>query len=268
MIIAIDTGGTKTLVAAFEADGSLRERVKFPTPRDQTEYIDMVVREAQELLSGGEPEAISVALPGVIREQVAVVCKNLNWHNFDVLAELKSYWPEVPMYLENDANLGAVGAARLTKPLPHKLLYLTISTGVGGGVVIDGGIDTTLTDAEFGDQVLEYNGRLTDWERIASGRALFSLYPEELTDATDAKTKQEIARRIARGLLALLPVLRPDVVAFGGGLGAKYHLLEPFLHQELATLPPQYLPDIITAPYPEEIVIYGCYYHALAALNA
>ena len=133
MIIAIDTGGTKTLVAAFEADGSLRERVKFPTPRDQTEYIDMVVREAQKLLSGDEPEAISVALPGVIREQVAVVCKNLNWHNFDVLAELKSYWPEVPMYLENDANLGAVGAAYLTEPLPHKLLYLTISTGVGGG---------------------------------------------------------------------------------------------------------------------------------------
>ena len=268
MIIAIDTGGTKTLVAAFEADGSLRERVKFPTPRDQTEYIDMVVREAQKLLSGDEPEAISVALPGVIREQVAVVCKNLNWHNFDVLAELKSYWPEVPMYLENDANLGAVGAARLTEPLPHKLLYLTISTGVGGGVVIDGGIDTTLTDAEFGDQVLEYNGRLTDWERIASGHALFSLYPDELTEETATETKQEMARRIARGLLALLPVLRPDVVAFGGGLGAKYHLLEPFIHQELAVLPPHYLPEIITAPHPEEIVIYGCYHHALATLNS
>lgn len=267
MMIAIDTGGTKTLIAKFDSAGQILAKTKIATPRDQTEYIAALIYEMGRLLQDEKPEAISIALPGVIRDQVAVVCKNLEWYDFDIIAKLRPSWPGTPIFLENDANLGGVGAANLLLTKPDKLLYITLSTGVGGGFIVKGEVDPSLANSEFGDLHLEYDHKMTNWENIASGRAVYDIYPEQLSQETEPSIKQEIAKRVARGLLALLPILRPDVVAIGGGFGAKYTHIQEFVSQELAALPDQYIPDIITAPSPEEIVAYGCYYHARNKLS-
>lgn len=268
MIIAIDTGGTKTLIALFDDAGKVVDKIKLPTPRDQSEYLELIIRETRRLLGDTSPEAISIALPGVIRDQVAVVCKNLDWHNFDVLSELRQHWPDTPMYLENDANLGGVGAANLLSPTPKRCLYVTISTGIGGGFTTDGHIVDEISENEISDIHFEYNGQMTRWGAIANGRAIMSDFGVYASDVVKPEDQQEIGRRISRGLLALLPVLRPDVVAFGGGAGAHYELFRQYVEAELAILPSQYHCEIVTAPHPEEIVIYGCYYHARHRLNA
>lgn len=267
MMIAIDTGGTKTLIVRFDDRGQIVAQKKIPTPHDQSEYLNAIIHETGQLLQGERPDAISIALPGVIRDHVAVVCKNLDWHNFDVISRIRPYWPDTPIYLENDANLGGVGAANLLPSCPQKLLYITLSTGVGGGFIVNGDIDPVLSDGEFGDLGLEYNSRMTNWEDIASGRAVYRIYPGQLDQRTDPVVKQEIARRVARGLLALLPVLRPEIVAIGGGFGAKYTYIQDLVDQELSVLSDQYLPHIITSPHPDEIVAYGCYYHARHQLD-
>ncbi len=263
MIIAVDTGGTKTLVAAFSPDGQLLNKVKFPTPKNTSIYIETVIQHIGQLASAKEIEAISIALPGVIRDQKAVICRNLGWRDFDVIAALKQRWPSVPMWLENDANLGGVGAARLSSPTPSRCLYVTVSTGVGGGFVVDGKIEKSLSESEFGDITLEYDGKITNWEHIAGGSAISGVYSPRIDESTESWVKEEVGRRIARGLLAVLPVLRPDIVAIGGGLGARYHLFSDYVEQTLsAELPEDYRCPVITAPNPEEIVAYGCYYHA------
>ena len=99
MIIAIDTGGTKTLIAKFSDDGELVSSQKFLTPRDQAEYLSQVISVTRELSGEDNPRGISIALPGVIRDQKAVMCKNLGWLNFVIISELKTAWPDVPMWL-------------------------------------------------------------------------------------------------------------------------------------------------------------------------
>lgn len=262
MIIAIDTGGTKTLVALFDDEGTVVSTQKFPTPRDQRDYIEQTAAVVREL-SGTQPiAAMGIAVPGVVRDQKALICKNLDWQDFDVLGALRPHVPDVPMWLENDANLGCLGAARLISPTPTRCLYITVSTGIGGGFVVNGTISADVSENEISDMFFEYNGRLTRWGEIANGRAImaeYGVYANQLTNPADI---QEIARRISRGLLVLLPVLRPDVVAFGGGVGAHYELFADDVAQEIAVLPEQYLCPIVTAPHPEEIVVYGCYFYA------
>ena len=126
---------------------------------------------------------------------------------------------------------------------------------------------SSTSESEISDIHFEYNGAITRWGAIANGRAImsdFGVYASQLTNPDD---QREIGRRVARGLMALIPVLRPDVIAFGGGVGAHYHLFERFVLEELEILPEQYRCPIITTPHPEEIVIYGCYYHAIDQLN-
>lgn len=268
MIIAVDTGGTKTLVASFDSAGQLLTTRKFPTPKNTQIYLETVAQYIEQVAEAKDIEAISIALPGVIRHQKAVICRNLGWRDFDAIGALKQRWPKVPIWLDNDANLGGVGAARLSTPTPSKLLYLTISTGVGGGFVVGGRIEKSISESEFGDITLNYNDQITSWENLAGGSAISSIYSPRIDESTDENIKKEVARRIASGLLAIMPVLRPDKVAIGGGLGARYHLFSTYVNQELsANLPEQYHCPIVTAPNPEEIVAYGCYFHAVDKLG-
>ena len=262
MIIAVDTGGTKTLVVAFSDTGEITDSLKFPTPRDTSEYILAVNQAIDSVLAGGALRGISIALPGVIRHQKAIICKNLGWRDFDVIGHLKQLRPDTPMWLENDANLGGLGASRLLPAQPGRCLYITVSTGVGGGFTIGGKIASEISEKEVGDITFEYNGQLVDWESIAGGVGIARDFGPVFNESTDETVKREVARRISRGLMSLLPVLRPEVVAIGGGLGARYNLISHYVDEELKVLAEQYLCPIVTSPHPEEIVAYGCYFNA------
>ena len=269
MIVGVDTGGTKTLVTVFDDAGMLLAREKFLTPRDIHAYVEQVVAAIISITpERSQLRGIAVAVPGMVEHQIAVVCKNLGWQNIDVLGLLWPHFPEVPMWLENDANLGGLGAARLLEPQPKRCLYVTISTGIGAGFVIDGTMSHDIATNEVGDIVLEHDGQLGTWENIASGSALLAKYGVQASDLTDERAIADIGARLARGFLALLPVLRPDVVALGGGVGAHFSLFENVVNEELRALAPEYRCPVLTAPSPEEIVTYGCYFYAADQLGA
>jgi predicted NBD/HSP70 family sugar kinase len=269
MIIGVDTGGTKTLVTVFDDNGILQDKQKFLTPRDIHVYIEQVVSTILAMApQRSELKAISVAVPGTVENQIAVVCKNLGWQNIDILGLLRTHFPEVPMWLENDANLGGVGTTWLLDPQPNRCLYITISTGIGAGFVIDGTISQDLATAEVGDMVIECDGRVGTWEGMASGSAILAEYSLYANELTDARAIRDISKRIARGFQALLPVLRPDIVAVGGGVGAHFDRFSQHVDEAMEMLRKDYRCPIVTAPYPEEIVAYGCYFHAEHKLNA
>ena len=269
MIVGVDTGGTKTLVTVFSDTGMLLAREKFLTPRDIHVYIEQVTASINHLLTERDQlKALSVAVPGTVENQIAVVCKNLGWQNIDILGMLSAHFPEVPMWLENDANLGGLGATRLLEPQPKQCLYITISTGIGAGFTVDGHIDRSIAANEVGDMVLEHDRQLRTWENLASGTAIMSEYGVYASDLKDERALMEVGKRMARGLLVLLPVLRPDSVVLGGGVGAHFASFEPFVHEELSILSPEYRCHVFTAPFPEEVVAYGCYFYAADQLDA
>ncbi len=268
MLIAVDTGGTKTLVAMFTRKGELREERRFPTPRDHQEYLELVSSTIADMTASNTLDAISIAIPGIVKNGTAYHCKNLGWNDVPIVAPLKKLF-RCPIVIENDANLAGLAEA---KSLPKKydnIMYITVSTGIGMGLIVDHQIHPALVVTEPGHMQLEYDGKLRKWEDFASGRAIYDTYGKFARDIKNRHVWNQIADKISRGFLVLIPSLKPDVIIIGGSIGTYFEQYEKQLNYILQKrLGPQFLPvDIRQAIHPEKAVIYGCYYHALSELR-
>ena len=273
MILAIDTGGTKTLLTLFSNRGLAVKTCRFPTPADQDVYLTQLTDRVGTFLQGIDTtqlRAAVVASPGIIRDNIIVWGGgNLGWKDVYVTKALRTALPlGTPVFVENDANLGALGEVRALQQRPHTALYVTISTGIGAGVVTDGVLNPYLLESEVGHMPLEYDGRIKRWETFASGKAIKRTYGMFARDITSRRAWYRITDRISRGLLVLIPVLRPDVIIIGGSIGTHFEKYDDYLRKLLRKqlLPSIALPQIIQASRPEEAVVYGCYYHALNKL--
>lgn len=268
MIVAVDTGGTKTLIAGYGEDGKIVTEFKFPTPTRKTEYIDVLTTHLIALFDPKKVDAIVVAMPGTVKNGIAVWCNNLHWKDFDVASELKGVLGNAPLYVENDANLAGLAETRLIHPMPISSLYVTISTGIGSGVITNGKIDPGLRYSEAGRALVEFDGVVREWETFASGKAIYTTYGKYARDITSRRIWNKIADRISRGFLAVIPIIQPDTIIIGGSIGTYFKQYEATLKGILKEkLPPHIpLPKLIQAKHPEQAVIHGCYYYALDVL--
>jgi len=269
MIVTVDTGATKTLVASFTKDGKLGEQIKFPTPKNSKEYVKLLRETLVSRYSNQNIDMIVVALPGIIENGIAIWCNNLKWKNFDAATALKGVLGNTPIFIENDATLAGLAETRALSPIPPLSLYVTVSTGIGTGIITNGHIDPSIRHSEGGHSLVEFDGKIVEWESFAAGSAIVKAYGKYARDITDKKTWDEIADRISRGFLALIPVLQPDVIIIGGSVGTYFkqysEQLDKILKDKLPTHIP--LPKIIQAKHPEQAVIYGCYYYAIDSLT-
>jgi len=269
MIVAVDTGGTKTLVTSFDRSGKPGESFRFPTPAMPDEYVATLTELLHDRYANKKVQAVVVGTPGVIRNNiVSWGGGNLAWENLDI-ASAVSHALDCPVWVENDANLAGLAETRALKKIPQTSLYITISTGIGSGIILNGTIDEPLGDSEVGHMHLEYDGRLQEWEKFASGKAIKSIYGSYASDIHDLKVWKQIAQRISRGLLVIIPTLRPDVVIIGGSIGTYYDQYSVELKRILGEhLKPHItIPEIRRAQHPEEAVVYGCYYYAKDKLS-
>ena len=265
MLVTVDTGGTKTLIAQFKRDGSVGETIKFPTPPKQDDYVALLRKTLQDNYSDQPIELIIIALPGIIKDGVAVWCNNLKWKNFDAGAALAGVLGDVPVVIENDANLAGLAETRILDPMPVSSLYVTVSTGIGTGIIIDGHINPGLRHSEGGRALVEFDGVVREWESFASGKAIYATYGKYARDITSVKVWRQIADRISRGFLAVIPILQPDIIIIGGSMGTYFEKYGPQLEALLKEKLPPFIacPKIVQAKNPEEAVIYGCYYYAI-----
>lgn len=268
MIIAVDTGGTKTLIASYDEAGKIISEFQFPTPTKKADYIRELTTQLTARFSPKDVDAIVIALPGIVKNGVAVWCNNLHWKNFDVADELKGILGGAPLFVENDANLAGLAETRQLKTLPTSSLYVTISTGIGSGVITDGKIDPGLRYSEAGRALVEFDGTVREWETFASGKAIYNTYGKYARDIKSKRIWNKIADRISRGFLAVIPIIQPDVIIIGGSIGTYFNQYDEQLKGILKEkLPPHIpLPKLVQAKHPEQAVIYGCYYYALDVL--
>ena len=265
MYLAIDVGATKTLIAVFSAEGKLVEERKIKTKADYKGFLaDLAAILQQDYFKKYTFGAVCCALPGRIDSQRGVVKSfgNLAWKNVPVQADIsKIVSGPAKVYIENDANLAGLYEAYLTHKKYRKVLYITLSTGIGGGVITDGKIDPTFADSEIGHMLFEHDGKLQRWEEFASGRALRQKYGMRASDINNPGIWQQYSKTVAKGLDALLAVLQPDVVIIGGSVGSYFEKFGHFLVTELKKYQNNMvqIPPIIKAQKAEEAVIYGCY---------
>jgi predicted NBD/HSP70 family sugar kinase len=271
MLVVVDTGGTKTLVASFDKSGKLGKQIKFETPHDQKDYLNVLKTTLLENYDGKPVEAVVIATPGVSRDGVVLWGGgNLAWKNLDIKSAISGLLGKAPVYVENDANLAGLGETRFLKTTPAQSLYVTISTGIGTGIITNGHINEALSNSEAGHAPMEYDGVTREWEEFASGKAIYKAYGKYAHDIKNKNTWNQIADRISRGFLVVIPILQPDIIIIGGSMGTYFNeygerlqnLLREKLSEHIAC------PKFIKAKYPELAVIYGCYYYAVDRLNA
>lgn len=269
MIIAVDTGGTKTLVAGSDSQGRFHTRHRFATPKnDEGIYVNLLAKTISEHFDLKKVKAISIAVPGFTRGDVFVNCLSpaLDWpDNFELGDRLREkLGVNVPIYLENDANLAGLAEAHAFEKLPKSCLYITISTGIGLGLSRNGKLVQAMDYFEGGKMMLEYDGLLRRWEDFASGRSIYQTYGRYARDIKSKAVWEQIAEKISRGLLVLAPTLKPEVIVIGGSIGTHFDkysaYLNAFLEREIPTIMAE--TRIVQAKHPEEAVLYGCKIYA------
>lgn len=264
MYLALDVGGTKTAAGLVAADGRVLAERRAATSdlRAGGDPLGELLRLSRELLDAGEggvPDGVGIALPG------PVDCAGIRMLAAPTIPEIEgvplaSVFGEAfgcPVAGDNDANACALAESRFGAGAGYRhVVYVTVSTGIGGGIVVDGHVfrGASGTSAEFGHQViLPEGGPPCDCggrgclEALASGRGI-AARARAVGRETAGEVTAESAARAARngeawarrvwddtalylglGLANLINVLDPGIVVLGGGvaLGAADLLLGP-----------------------------------------
>lgn len=260
MYLGIDIGGTKTIVASLDDDGVIQESFRFPTPHKYPAFLEELAKNVDKLTTkdflaagAGVPYKIDRA------RGIAIAGGRLPWEDIPIQKDLQKI-THCPTVIDNDANLAGLSEAMLLKEF-HRVLYVTISTGIGTGYIVDQKIDPSMADSEGGEILLEHAGKLEPWEDFASGKAIVRRFGKRASEITDHNTWRTIAHDISVGLFDLIAVFEPEVIVLGGGVGGHYDKFNTYLDEYLKRYetPMLTIPPIRQAARPELAVVYGSY---------
>ncbi len=281
MIGAIDVGGTKIALGLVDRQGKVRVRSEVPTGGLQL-YAAALAHFTGELgrlaqASATELEGIGIGLTGRVDPRSGFLTENEflpDWGRRDLAGDLsKALGCRVA--IENDADAAALGEARWGAGQGcQKFLYLTISTGIGGGMVFDGQLyrGSNGWHPEIGHQVVSerattcYCGASGCWEQLACGPALAAWYRElggaersaaeicGLARKGEALAQRAVANGgywIGLGLANLINLMAPERIALGGGVMRSWDLFEPHalavIHKHCSFMVPYSLVEIVPA---------------------
>ena len=263
MYAGIDIGGTKTLVAKLSDKGRITDSRHFPTPHDYQDFLRTLDDNLRQLKLEKDVR-VCAGIPGLLDRQTGTVhaLGNLPWHNKPIRGDISRILGSAPVLIENDSRLAGLSEARLIMNKYSDVLFVTISTGIGGAFIQQGRIAVALQDTEMGKMPLEHDGELIQWEEFAGGRGVVKRFNQKAEAITDPASWRVIGENIAYGLAAVCSVIQPEVIILGGSVGThadKYSgtILE-FLAKHLHPVVRRPA-AILAAQRPEEAVIYGCY---------
>lgn len=262
MITAVDMGATKTLLAQFNDAGEPVSHIRFETPSIADDFVRQLNMHMQSLK---RPTTFVMGLPGQISDdgRTVLYCGNLPWRNVP-LASMLSKTIDCPIYLENDAAMAAIGEMHNLDHVPRLGFYLAIGTGIGSAIVVNGRLVPGLQRSEAGHMMLKNGDTWTEWEDMASGRALVKKFNKLAKDIDDPKEWQWLAENLVQGLSPVIATLLPQRIVFGGGVGHYFDMFHGLLSEKLHRRLPDYIPVPLLsgATRLEDAVLYGCYYHA------
>jgi glucokinase len=266
--IGVDLGGTKMLVGVLDDDRKLLfESRESSRGHDESELVEMLGREIAEACEARpDVAAVGLGVPATIDHNrgYAFAAVNLPFDEVPI-RDLVQERVEIPVFVDNDANVAMLaehlyGAAKGTR----NALLLTVGTGIGGGLIINGEPyrGTTGAGAELGHVVIQLDGPACQGhcpgqghlETLASGTALgkegraaaernpdsalgrllasgHEVDGKAVTDAAIAgdeaaqEALAEIGRRLGAGLSGFANVFEPEVMVIGGGVSAAGDLL-------------------------------------------
>ena len=265
--IGVDLGGTNIAVGLIDLDGKVilhKKSVKTRAPRPCEEISTDIKDVCLELcdmegIAISNVEWIGIATPGIVRNGVVIDAFNLGWTN-EKFGEIVSRLTGRPTFVANDANAAAYAEAKWGCGVGEdSLIAVTLGTGIGGGIILDGKIWEGFNGfaAELGHMVIDVNGRQCTCglrgclEAYCSATALvhetkrmMKLYPDSLLwevtggdlSKVDGRTAftalaegdsaahhviHDFVNYLAIGIANIINIFQPSVVCVGGGISGQ-----------------------------------------------
>jgi len=268
MYLGVDIGATKTLLALAKTPLDLIEQRKFSTPTDPDEFINTLRVSAKELIGTNNINAVGVAVPGQMRGTELVQAGRLPWFNME-FKDMFSWLPAT-VKAENDASIGGLAEARHGAGQDaRQLLYVTVSTGIGSGIIVDKSIPDFIRGSDSGHAIIDYKNSVS-FEDLASGNAFRERYGRLGKDVNDPKIWQEYGRLLGTGLYNMMTLTEPDVIIIGGSMGTFFKHYQKALEEQIATLNKFSIPNapVRAAKFPVTAVIRGCISYAMEKNHA
>jgi glucokinase len=268
MFIGIEIGGTKLQLVSGEKEGNISKRVKLTVnPARGAEGIREQIQQAlPQLLAGSPVVRIGVGFGGPVNWLEGKICRSHQvegWSEFNLGGWIRQI-SGIPAKVDNDANVAALGEARNGAGRGRNpVFYVTLGSGVGGGLVVDGKIyhGASPGEAEIGHIRLDRTGtivesRCSGWAIDARIRDLQKTEPESvlcrapkfgkggeaqhLTEAlklNDRAAKQilsALSEDLAFGLSHVVHLFHPEIIVLGGGLSGLGEPLRASVQQALS----------------------------------
>ena len=265
--VGIDLGGTTIKAGVVDEEGNILLKEACPTgvERGHEAVIeDMAQLALRVIKKSGVPmeeiESVGIGIPGIYdaKRNIVPFCTNLYWHEVP-LVQLMQKTIDKPIYVGNDASVAGLAEtfAGVCKGCQDSV-FITLGTGVGGGVVLGGRLFTGShgVGTGIGHMIVEYDGEMCTcgnrgcWERYTSATAIIRMARETMqrkgdcaiaravngdADALTAKIVMDLAKAgdadaleifdkyvfyLCAGLVSLINLFDPQIIAIGGGVSA------------------------------------------------
>ncbi len=239
--IGLDIGGTKLMVASADQAGNVLRQVRAETS-DRLETDLNTLNDMISTVRGGDHIAgMAAAIGGPLDWKSGIVSPlhQPAWRNVPLKQRMQERW-HCPFTVDVDTNVAAYGEYHLSRLTAHKLVYLTISTGMGGALIIDGKLDRGIKGAhpEVGHQSIHYRcaypermqcecGLPDCLESLISGNGIRRIY-QKPAEALLPQEWDEVAFNLGQGLRNIASLYAPDMIRIGGGVAVGGG--EPFIH--------------------------------------
>lgn len=266
MYVGIDLGGTNIAVGVVDENGKIIHKDSVPTGADRPyqeiiKDMGMITNKVIEDsgISIDDIKSVGIGSPGTCDNKNGriIYANNLHFLNTPMREELKKYIDK-PIYMENDANVAALAEYSVLNKDMQCFIAITLGTGVGGGMVINGKIFSGFNGAggELGHIVITEDGepctcgRKGCWEAYASATALIrqtkqameanpdsimhelaakdggvngktSFDAAKAGDEAGMKVVRTYAKHIAEGVANLVNIFQPEMLVIGGGVSKQ-----------------------------------------------
>lgn len=252
MLVGIEIGGTKLQIVLGDSSGKIHERIRFAVEKEQgaVGIREKIERSLPGLLKDSSVTSIGVGFGGPVNWRTGRICRSHHiegWSEFDLSGWLGKL-SGLKVKADNDANVAALGEATHGAGVGfNPVFYVTLGSGVGGGLVVNGAIyhGAAPGECEIGHVRLDRTGtilesRCSGWAVDARIRELNKKEPGSLLaklckanpgaeakqlrpallqkDPLAQKLLCEIAEDLAFGLSHVVQLLHPEIIILGGGL--------------------------------------------------
>jgi predicted NBD/HSP70 family sugar kinase len=231
VFIGLDIGGTKIMVASADREGNVLRRMRMETSSSLEADLRNINNMIAEVAAGDPIQGMGAAIGGPLDWESGIVSPlhQPDWRSVPLKGIMESTW-NAPLQVDVDTNVAALGEYRWGDVSAGRFLYLTISTGMGGGFLIDGKIYRGQGGAhpEVGHQSIYFRcsnpsgvqcecGAPDCLEALISGNGIRLIYGKA-AEALSPEEWEEVAYNLGQGLRNMAALYAPDLIRIGGGV--------------------------------------------------